>query len=196
MLRADAIAADRLETVAEQVDYAIVGPADNRVHEIATTRFPFNTICHVERDFGDGRWRGCSGVLIGPGRVLTAAHCLYNLLLRRAPVRIRVSPGRRDRGTRPFGSVNAVAAYIPGLFRDGGPVAPGLRLRRRPAGTRRSAHRGLHAASPAVGGRAAAHPPEFLDQYSGLPRRPPGRVDVAARRETEEMDRQAALLQR
>lgn len=120
MLAPEAVAIDRLEAFAEQADYAIVGPIDNRIHEIATTRFPLSTVCHVERDFGDGRWRGCTGVLIGPRSVLTAAHCLYNLILRRAPARIRVSPGRRDRDTRPFGVVNAVAAYVPRHFRDGG----------------------------------------------------------------------------
>lgn len=103
---------DRLEDLADQVDYSVVGPRDSRVHEIETTRFPFNTICHVERDFGDGRWRGCSGVLIDPRTVLTAAHCLYNHLLRRPPARVRVIPGRRDRDTMPYGAGLAAACFV------------------------------------------------------------------------------------
>ena len=109
-------ARERLDEIADQTDFAVIGPRDSRVQEIATTTFPWNTICHVERDFGDGRWRGCSGVLVAPRLVLTAGHCLYNHLLRRAPARVRVSPGRRDRDTRPYGShlaerVHAAAAY-------------------------------------------------------------------------------------
>jgi len=89
-----------------------VGPTDNRVQVADTRQFPFNTICHLGRDFGDGRLRGCSGVLIAPMLVLTAAHCLYSLLLRRAPRGIVVTPGRRDRDTMPYGSLRALRAYV------------------------------------------------------------------------------------
>jgi V8-like Glu-specific endopeptidase len=112
MRTAASIDAERLDAFAEAADYAIVGPTDNRVQVADTTRFPFNTICHLGRDFGDGRLRGCSGVLIAPALVLTAAHCLYNLLLRRAPRRIIVSPARRDRDTMPYGSLRALRAYV------------------------------------------------------------------------------------
>lgn len=97
-------------------DLALVGPVDNRVHEARTTRYPYNTVCHLGRDFGDGRWRGCSGVLVGPRRLLTAAHCLFSLKLRRPPQRLRVVPGRADRDSMPYGTRLAVAAYIPWRF--------------------------------------------------------------------------------
>lgn len=109
---------ERLDQMAESLDYALVGPADSRVHEIRTRRFPFNTICHLGRDFGDGRWRSCSGVLIGPRRILTAAHCLYSLKLGRAPVRVRVAPGRADRDAFPYGTLLATAAFVPHRFVD------------------------------------------------------------------------------
>jgi V8-like Glu-specific endopeptidase len=112
MRTAASIETKRLDAFAEASDYAIVGPTDNRVHVADTTRFPFNTICHLGRDFSDGRLRGCSGVLIAPVLVLTAAHCLYNLLLRRAPRAIVVMPGRRDRDNLPYGSLPAMRAYV------------------------------------------------------------------------------------
>ena len=105
-------ALDQLEDLAEDVDYSVVGPRDNRIHEIETRRFPYNTVCHLGRDFGDGRWRGCSAFLAGPRMVATAAHCIYNVRLRRGPRRIRVVPGRRDRDTFPFGQRFAVEAYV------------------------------------------------------------------------------------
>lgn len=106
-------AIDFLEDLSDATDYAVVGPKDNRVHEIRTTQFPFNTICHIERDFGDGLWRGCTATLIAPRIILSAGHCLYNHILRRAPVRIRVNPGRSDRDTMPYGSIISSQYCVP-----------------------------------------------------------------------------------
>ena len=112
MRTSESLAAEKLDAFAEAADYAVVGPTDNRVQAADTTRFPFNTVCHLERDFGDGRLRGCSGVLIAPTLVFTAAHCLYSLLRRRAPRWIAVNPARRDRDTKPFGALQASRAYV------------------------------------------------------------------------------------
>jgi V8-like Glu-specific endopeptidase len=113
---ADVAAEDWLDAFAERTDYAVVGPRDNRVQLIATTRFPLNTICHLGRDFGDGKLRGCTGFLIAPRVVVTAGHCLYNVLLRRAPRRIVVMPGRRDRDTLPYGAQEASRAFVARSF--------------------------------------------------------------------------------
>ncbi len=104
-------------------DYALVGPVDNRIHEVRTRRFPYNTVCHLGRDFGDGLLRGCSGMLVGPTLLLTAAHCLYSVKLKRPPQRIRVAPGRSDRDNFPYGTLQALAAFVPRRFIEARSVA-------------------------------------------------------------------------
>jgi V8-like Glu-specific endopeptidase len=108
-----AAALGSLDDLSDATDYSLVGPRDTRVHEINTTRFPWNTICHLGRDFGDGVWRGCTGALIDRRTLLTAGHCLYSHLMRRAPQRIRVSPGRVDRDQFPYGFVISSEYFVP-----------------------------------------------------------------------------------
>ena len=100
-------------------DLAVIGPVDSRVQEIDTTRFPWNTIVHLCRDFGDGACRGCSGILIGRRLALTAAHCLWNIARAAAPRRIMVMPGRRDRLTKPYGAIESREYWIPRGFIEG-----------------------------------------------------------------------------
>jgi V8-like Glu-specific endopeptidase len=108
-----------LADLAEDSDAAVIGPRDSRVQEIETTRFPWNTVVYLCRDFGAGLCAGCSGALVSPTRVLTAGHCLFSLKRMAAPRSIRVCPGRRDRATFPYGSLEAGEYYIPRAFRHG-----------------------------------------------------------------------------
>lgn len=97
-----------LDRLADAADYAVIGPTDGRTRIDRTDRFPYSAVCHIERDFGDGRLTGCTAFFISPTRLLTAAHCLMSPLRRRLGLphlasRVRVTPGRAGGDAKPFG---------------------------------------------------------------------------------------------
>lgn len=110
----------RLDRLADNFDYAIVGPTDGRTRVLNAALHPHSAVCQVQRDFGDGRFSGCSGFLISPRVVLTAGHCVYSAVRQRlgrraTPSRIRIIPGRN--GVRaPFGKHFAARWYAPEAF--------------------------------------------------------------------------------
>jgi len=98
-----------LDRLTDAADYAVIGPVDGRRKVLNTRQPPFAAVCHLERDFGDGRWVGCTGFLISPRMILTAGHCVYSPIRRitgrpATPQRIRVTAGRAG-ARRPFGAI-------------------------------------------------------------------------------------------
>ena len=105
----------RVEMLADEADYAIVGPRDTRTRVLNARVLPYAAICHLELDLG-GRHSGCTGFLVAPRIVVTAAHCLHNpararLGGRPAPHGIRVTPGRNGLVSAPFGTQPATAWF-------------------------------------------------------------------------------------
>jgi V8-like Glu-specific endopeptidase len=109
----------QLHNLVEEVDSAIIGPVDNRIQEVQTGRFPWNTICHLCRSFTGTPCAGCSGTLIAPDIALTAGHCLWSLRYAGPPKGITVAPGRIDRDAMPHGAIKAAHFWVPRGFING-----------------------------------------------------------------------------
>ncbi len=109
-----------LDRTADNSDYAVIGPTDGRTRVLNSRASPYSAVCHVERDFGNGRFSGCSGFLVAPNIVITAGHCLHSAIRARlrhraTPARIRVTPGRNGPNP-PFGAFIGTRWYVPRRF--------------------------------------------------------------------------------
>lgn len=77
----------------------IVGVKDNRVLVADTTKFPFSAIVKLIVTFPDGTKAEGSGALIGPNKVLTADHVVYNEDFGGDAKKIEVLPGYNNNYT-------------------------------------------------------------------------------------------------
>lgn len=80
----------------------IIGP-DSRILTKKTTLAPFRYICNIE----SGGRPNCTGTLIGPRTLLTAAHCLED----ESETGLRIIPGRNG-SSEPFKSTTS-AKFLP-----------------------------------------------------------------------------------
>lgn len=98
-----------------QSEREIIGLADTRVRVTNTSAAPYRYICNLE--FNGSPM--CSGTLIAPNVVLTAAHCLHDRITNRIrdARRMTVIPGR-DAARRPFGTAQALQFNFASGFRN------------------------------------------------------------------------------
>lgn len=84
----------------------VKGP-DDRVPVEDTTAYPYRSVTRLFSQYDTSTSSGslCSGAMVGPYHVLTAAHCVHDSEKGYAE-RVRVEPGATD-GSAPFGTVEA-----------------------------------------------------------------------------------------
>lgn len=85
---------------------------DDRVRIQNTKAFPFSAIGFIQAESKDGNTGSCSGTLIGPKTVLTAAHCLYNHDGGGWLTNILFAPGLNGMSDAPFGVWDAESTSI------------------------------------------------------------------------------------
>jgi glutamyl endopeptidase len=95
--------------------YQRVFPPDDRVQQSPTIAFPSSAVVWLLGPVEDDLWVSCSGALIGPDVVLTAAHCLYNHESGGWVAELAVVPGA-DGETWPYDYELAMDAFVPEVW--------------------------------------------------------------------------------
>lgn len=92
--------------------FAVIGQ-DTRVRPRRTTEYPLQAIGRLEI-FWEGKsgLGTCSATLIGPDKLITAAHCVYDKENKQFAKRIYFTPGR-DGDYIPYGMYGAKTVYMP-----------------------------------------------------------------------------------
>jgi V8-like Glu-specific endopeptidase len=115
-----------LEAELRATEYEVVGPVDDRRRISANiTRVPFRHICRIEMSLPDsnGNWVGWigSGTLVGPNKILTAAHNLFDRQYNVHARNLRIVPAKNGPGTgarqEPYGAVGAARLNVPTAYR-------------------------------------------------------------------------------
>ena len=102
---------DQAATPESFVPFSVIG-ADDRVAVINTTQFPARAMVQISYKNLLGRTSICSGTIISPDTVLTAAHCIHSGTRSGRPFsEFRIIPGLNV-GAAPFGACNAVNAFV------------------------------------------------------------------------------------
>lgn len=100
--------------------YAVVDD-DTRKQIKAASVAPYSTVVHIYVKWSNGNYSNCSGFMIGPNAVATAAHCIYKLddESNHWPVSATITPGKSGT-SKPFGTANAISYRVSGNYASNG----------------------------------------------------------------------------
>ncbi|BAS44969.1 glutamyl endopeptidase precursor [Staphylococcus schleiferi] len=97
------------------VDYKIIGE-DSRVKVNNTTLNPYQSITFIESKFNNV-YEDCSGTVIAPNKVITAAHCVYNPEHGGLTEQSKLTPGLNGK-IAPFGQFESNDIKVPQQYKD------------------------------------------------------------------------------
>lgn len=113
----DGKAADPAFTEGEEADRQVFGE-DDRIQIGNNKSFPFRTVGFIIIETQSGGQGSCSGTLIGPRTVLTAAHCLYEHDDGGWVKNLTFVPAVNGEDNNPFGGFEYETAYVQQGFID------------------------------------------------------------------------------
>eukprot|EP01026_Neomeris_dumetosa_P029225 TRINITY_DN2368_c0_g1_i1.p1 TRINITY_DN2368_c0_g1~~TRINITY_DN2368_c0_g1_i1.p1 ORF type:complete len:422 (+),score=43.62 TRINITY_DN2368_c0_g1_i1:130-1266(+) len=97
----------------ELLDFESIVGVDEREFVSDTTRYPYRTIGRILFRCGSG-YQACTGTLVGPRAVMTAAHCIYSRDSGRCSD-FTFAPGQQ-KDFKPYGTARGIDTFVPSSY--------------------------------------------------------------------------------